>query len=76
MSTSTLLLTMSPLLLLIAVFGAVVIVALLRARPEDVPAVMREAARTFKRLANRLPSRHPDVAERRGDDSDREGDES
>lgn len=57
MSTSILLLLLSPFLVLITVFGLVVIVALFRARPEDIPAVLRECSDVFWRLADRLP--HP-----------------
>lgn len=57
MSTSTLLLLLSPLLLLVTVFGLVVIVALCQAKPEDVPDVLKECSSVFRQLAYRLP--HP-----------------
>jgi len=56
-STSILLLLLSPFLVLIIVFGLVVIVALFRARSEDVPAVLKQSIGVFRRLADRLP--HP-----------------
>jgi len=55
-STSTLLLLLSPFLALVVVFGAVVVVALLRATPDDVPAVLRDSMPVFRRLAERVPS--------------------
>ncbi|MFC0436484.1 hypothetical protein [Kutzneria buriramensis] len=53
----TLLVYLSPLLILIVVFGLVVIVALCQANPEDVPAVLTEATKVFRRLADRVPRR-------------------
>jgi len=55
-SISTLLLLLSPFLALVVVFGAVVVVALLRATPDDVPAVLRDSMSVFGRLADRVPS--------------------
>lgn len=43
----------SPVLLHIAVFGTVVIVALRKARSEDVPTVLRECASVFRDFAGR-----------------------
>lgn len=57
MSTSILLLLLSPFFLLISVFGTVVIVALFQAKAEDVPVVLKECTSVFRRLADRLP--HP-----------------
>jgi hypothetical protein len=59
---STLLL---PLLLLIVVVGAVVMVALIRARPEDVPSVLQEAGRILRRVAGKLPTPHTEGGQRR-----------
>jgi hypothetical protein len=50
----TLLVYLSPLLILIVVFGLVVIAALCQANPEDVPAVLTEATKVFRRLADRV----------------------
>jgi Flp pilus assembly protein protease CpaA len=50
--TSTLLLSLSPLLLLIVFVGTVLIIALLRARPEDVPDVLKLGEALVRRLAN------------------------
>lgn len=52
------LLYLSPLLTLIIVFGLMVIVALCKANPEDVPKVWAEAAQVFRRLIDRLLHRH------------------
>ncbi|MBE1493396.1 hypothetical protein H4696_000496 [Amycolatopsis lexingtonensis] len=49
----TLLIYLSPMLLLIAIFGVVSIVALCQARPEDVPTIFTEATRVFGRLNSR-----------------------
>ncbi|WP_370962041.1 hypothetical protein [Amycolatopsis sp. cg9] len=49
----TLLIYLSPMLLLIAIFGVVSIVALCQARPEDVPKIFTEATRVFRRLNGR-----------------------
>jgi hypothetical protein len=54
--TSTVLpLLVSPFLVLVAVFGVVVVVALLRAKPDDVPGVLRDSMSVFRRLADRMP---------------------
>jgi hypothetical protein len=50
------LLLLSPLLLLVLMFGLVVIVALCQARPDDIPAVLRECSSVFRRLIDRVPS--------------------
>lgn len=56
MSTEILLLLLSPFLLLVAVFGLVVIVALCQAKPDDIPTVLRECSSIFRRLVDRVPS--------------------
>ncbi|MEV4316409.1 hypothetical protein [Actinocrispum sp. NPDC049592] len=57
MPNSTLLL-LSPLLLPIVVLGIAWIIALVRARPEDVPTVLNGGGTFFRRLTERLPQRH------------------
>jgi hypothetical protein len=59
MSTSQVLLLLSPFFLLVTVFGAVVIVALCQAKEEDVPTILKESVAMFRRLADHLP--HPRV---------------
>lgn len=54
--STTILLLLSPFLLLVSVFGVVVIVTLCQARTEDVPAVLKECGSIFRRLADRLPN--------------------
>ena len=49
----TLLIYLSPMLLLIVIFGVVAIVALCQARPEDVPQVFTEATNVFRKLTGR-----------------------
>lgn len=56
MSSATLLLLLTPLLLPFVIAGAVIIVALCRANPEDVPAVMQESAALFRRVLRRTPN--------------------
>ncbi len=46
---------LSPFLLFVVVFGAVVVVALCHAKPEDVPAVLKECAAIFRRVLDRIP---------------------
>jgi hypothetical protein len=55
-STSILLLLLSPFFLLVTVFGVVVIVALCQAETEDIPAILKECMCVFRRLADRLPN--------------------
>lgn len=55
MSTSILLILLSPFLLLTTVVGVVLTVALHRARPEDLPDMLRESARMLRRMADRMP---------------------
>jgi hypothetical protein len=54
-SPSTLLLLLSPFFFVVGVFAAVVIVALCRAKPEDVPAVWKESVAVFRRMVDQLP---------------------
>lgn len=71
----TLLIYLSPLLVLIVVFGLVVIVALCQANPEDVPEVLTEATRVFRRLAGHVPHRRratPLSGDTEGEDADEE----
>ncbi|MFI5586034.1 hypothetical protein ACIA5G_13430 [Amycolatopsis sp. NPDC051758] len=49
----TLLVYLSPMLLLMVVFGVVAVVALCQARPEDVPQVFTEATNVFRKLSGR-----------------------
>ena len=49
----TLLVYLSPMLLLIVIFGVVAVVALCQARPEDVPQVFTEATNVFRKLTGR-----------------------
>jgi hypothetical protein len=56
MSEMILLLLVSPLLALIMVFGGVTAIALCQARPEDIPAILRECSAVFRRLADHLPT--------------------
>ncbi|MEU7791514.1 hypothetical protein [Amycolatopsis sp. NPDC049159] len=53
----TLLIYLSPMLLLIASFGVVSIVALCQARSEDVPKIFTEATQVFRRLNSRRAPR-------------------
>jgi hypothetical protein len=55
MSLILLLVTLVPFGILVLVSGTVAIVALCRARPEDVPVIFQESAAVFRRLVNRLP---------------------
>ena len=52
----TLLILLSPLFVLILVFGVVVIVALTQARDEDVPAVWSNCVHVFSALARHVPT--------------------
>lgn len=45
----------APFFVLVVVFGAVVVVALLRADRQDVPTVLRETAGVFLRFAETRP---------------------
>ncbi len=56
MSEMIVLLLVLPLLVLVLVFGTVVTIALFQARPEDIPAVLRECNAVFRRLADRVPT--------------------
>ncbi len=53
--STTILLLLSPFLLLVLMFSLVVIVALCQAKPDDVPAVLQECSSIFRRLVDRLP---------------------
>jgi hypothetical protein len=59
MSTSQLLLLLSPFFLLVTVIGVVIIVALCQAKEDDVPTILKESAAMFRRLADQLP--HPRI---------------
>lgn len=53
----TLLVYLSPMLLLIVIFGVVATVALCQANSEDVPQVFTEATKVFRRLTHRADRR-------------------
>src|SRR4051794_26050963 len=55
----TLLLLLSPFFLLVLVFGLIVVVALVHARPEDIPTVLRHCTSVFSQLVTRLPEVRP-----------------
>ncbi len=64
MSVNLVLALLSPLLLLIAVAGLVVVVALVRAPEESVPLVIEKSLVVFKWLADRLPQIDESAVER------------
>jgi hypothetical protein len=68
----TLLVYLSPMLLLIVIFGVVAIVALCQARPEDVPQVFTEATKVFRRLTGRVGRRARKTLPTGDTDSDQE----
>lgn len=55
MSVPAMLVWLSPLLLLIGLLGVTFVIGVVRARPEDIPAVLKEGGTTLCRLAARLP---------------------
>ncbi|NUT37282.1 MAG: hypothetical protein HOV79_29910 [Hamadaea sp.] len=57
MEPTSLLLLLSPFLALALVLGTVMVVAILRARREDVPVVLSAFVVAFCRLADRMPRR-------------------
>lgn len=59
----------APFVVLVAVFGLVVVVALVRARPDDVPVVLRDCTVVFGRLADRLP-RQRSLSHNQGEEGD------
>jgi hypothetical protein len=54
-----LLLLLSPFYLVVLVYGLIVVVALLQARHEDIPAVLRHCVWVFSQLVSRLPDIRP-----------------
>jgi hypothetical protein len=61
MSVPVLVLLVAPFVVIVVMFTAVVIVALFRARAEDVPAVLAECVTIFRGLAGRVLGAEPDT---------------
>ncbi|VVJ17890.1 Uncharacterised protein [Amycolatopsis camponoti] len=66
----TLLVYLSPMLLLIIIFGVVAIVALCQAKPEDVPRVFTEATKVFHRLTSRRAQRTTHTGDTEGSEEE------